>query len=97
MDVLEDKPHSKKAFIRKRNKKQFIIQTQLDALKREQDRQQDMQAQMSTSAEVTTVQGDAPWMSSVAQYRSRIDDKRRLSKERWNRFAGTGESGGRGL
>ena len=33
----------------------------------------------------------------VAAIRNRLTNKKRISKERWNRFATTGDSGGRGL
>jgi hypothetical protein len=33
----------------------------------------------------------------VATIRNRVTGQKRISRERWNRFAGTGESGGRGL
>lgn len=33
----------------------------------------------------------------IAEIRNRLTDRRRISKERWNRFAGTGGEGGRGL
>ncbi|MDE3060756.1 MAG: hypothetical protein KGJ06_07080 [Pseudomonadota bacterium] len=33
----------------------------------------------------------------MAAIRNRLTGKKRLSKERWNRFATTGDAGGRGL
>lgn len=33
----------------------------------------------------------------VAVIRNRLTSQKRISKERWNRFAGTGGEGGRGL
>lgn len=40
---------------------------------------------------------DEIWSEKVATVRNRLTDHRRTSKERWNRFAGTGGEGGRGL
>lgn len=37
------------------------------------------------------------WSAKVASVRNRLDGSRRVSKERWNRFAGTESGGGRGL
>lgn len=37
------------------------------------------------------------WSDKVATVRNRLTGKKRESKERWNRFAGTGDAGGRGL
>jgi hypothetical protein len=40
---------------------------------------------------------DQLWSAKTATIRNRLTDKKRTSKERWNRFAGTSEAGGRGL
>ena len=37
------------------------------------------------------------WSAKTASVRDKLTGKRRAAKERWNRFAGTAESGGRGL
>jgi hypothetical protein len=37
------------------------------------------------------------WSDKVSKVRNRLTGKKRESKERWNRFAGTGDAGGRGL
>lgn len=37
------------------------------------------------------------WSAKTTQIRNRLTDKKRTSKERWNRFAGTSDAGGRGL
>jgi len=36
------------------------------------------------------------WSAKVATIRNRLNDKRRASDDRWNRFAGTEGGGGRG-
>lgn len=41
--------------------------------------------------------GKKDWSDKVSKVRNRLTGKKRESKERWNRFAGTGEAGGRGL
>jgi len=37
------------------------------------------------------------WSDKVSTVRNRLTGKKRESKERWNRFAGTSDGGGRGL
>ena len=37
------------------------------------------------------------WTDKVSKVRNRLTGKKRDSKERWNRFAGTSDAGGRGL
>ncbi|MGE0754814.1 MAG: hypothetical protein AB7L92_06605 [Alphaproteobacteria bacterium] len=42
--------------------------------------------------------GDDPlWSEKVSTIRNRVTGSKRTSKERWNRFAGTSDGGGRGL
>lgn len=40
---------------------------------------------------------DPIWSEKVSTIRNRINGRKRQSKERWNRFAGTGSAGARGL
>ena len=40
---------------------------------------------------------DTEWSDKVSKVRNRLTGKKRESKERWNRFAGTSDGGGRGL
>lgn len=37
------------------------------------------------------------WSDKVNKIRNRLTGKQRVSKDRWNRFAGTSDGGGRGL
>ncbi len=37
------------------------------------------------------------WSAKVSKVRNRLTGKKRESKERWNRFAGTSGGGGRGM
>lgn len=37
------------------------------------------------------------WSAKTVSVRDRLTGKKRVSKERWNRFAGTSDGGGRGL
>lgn len=40
---------------------------------------------------------DKEWSDKVSKVRNRLTGRKRASKERWNRFAGTSDAGGRGL
>lgn len=40
---------------------------------------------------------DLVWSAKVGEVRNRLTDRKRASKERWNRFSGTSDAGGRGL
>lgn len=40
---------------------------------------------------------DPIWSEKLATIRNRLDGRKRESKERWNRFAGTESAGARGL
>ena len=58
----------------------------------EKKKQESLEASYSVPG---TIDGDAS--EKVAQFRNRITGKKRASRERWNRFAGTSGGGGRGL
>lgn len=100
MDVMDD-PHTlKKALIRKRNKRNFIIQKMLEAKQQENERAEEDERLVSESFDknyaVPGVIGDDA-QAKVAQFRNMVTGKKRASRERWNRFAGTSDGGGRGL
>ncbi|NCY26782.1 MAG: hypothetical protein EBX37_18710 [Alphaproteobacteria bacterium] len=42
-------------------------------------------------------QAPKEWSDKVSKVRNRLTGRKRDAKERWNRFAGTGDAGGRGL
>lgn len=93
MSHASDKKAKKKA-IQKKNRKTFEMLEALrqmheaDARSHEHERERPKD-EPKTSEEV--------WSAKVATIRNRLTDQRRTSKERWNRFAGTGDEGGRGL
>lgn len=39
---------------------------------------------------------EQPWSAKVGEVRNRLTGKKRAATDRWNRFAGTGDGGGRG-
>lgn len=41
--------------------------------------------------------GNKEWSDKVSKVRNRLTGRKRDSKERWNRFSGTSDAGGRGL
>ncbi len=100
MDVMDDPKAIKKALIRKHNKRNFIIQKMLDAKQQENERAEEDERLVQESFEqhyaVPGVKGE-DGAAKAAHYRNMITGKKRASRERWNRFAGTGDSGGRGL
>lgn len=100
MDVMDDPKNIKKAIIRKRNKRDFIIRKMLEDKERENERASEQEELAMESFKdhyaVPSVHGDDP-QARIAQYRNMITGKKRASRERWNRFAGTESGGGRGL
>lgn len=100
MDVMNDPKSIKKALIRKRNKRNFIIQKMLDAKQQENERAEEDERLVKESFEQNyAVPGvkNEDIQAKVTQYRNLVTGKKRASRERWNRFAGTSDSGGRGL
>lgn len=101
MEVMDDPKSLKKALIRKHNKRNFIIQKMLDAKQQENERAEHDQELVEKSFEqhyaVPGVAAGDDAGAKAAQFRNMVTGKKRASRERWNRFAGTGDSGGRGL
>ena len=92
---LIDKNTIKKLLTRKRNKRDWLIARQLQHNQYEAERTQQL-AEQQKPAESPPAE-EKPWMAKTHEARNRLTDKKRGSAERWNRFAGTSESGGRGL
>lgn len=94
MDVLEEKREKKKA-IRERNKRDFTIFQFL--------RQRDLEAERVEALQESMAPAPAPkqeemvWSAKTQDIRNRLNGKKRAAATRWERFAATSDSGGRGL
>ena len=100
MEVMDDPKAKKKALIRKRNKKDFILRKMIEDRARENERADEQEQEKARTLEASySVPGVIEGKNSekAAQFRNKITGKKRASRERWNRFAGTSGSGGRGL
>ena len=94
MSILMSKKERKQAQLKKNRLHEQLFQ--LVRLRRvDEERVRDLdEAKKPRPGE----KSDSPvWSAKVATIRNRLDGKRRASKERWNRFAGTSDGGGRGL
>lgn len=95
--VSEKEPLTKKEKQRAKNKQEFIRRMQLE----QQLRQVDVGAPEfvpSAPPEKTQQQKEEEiWSAKLQQIKDRNTGRRRAAKDRWNRFAGTSGSGGRGL
>lgn len=94
MSHREDKKARKKALAAKLHKQQMMMQA-FRTLREESDRIRDEAAERMKSAPEPAEK--AEWGDKVAVIRNRLTDRKRASRERWNRFSGTGGEGGRGL
>ncbi len=101
MDVAEDEKKAlKKLLLKKRHKRDWNLFGHAQKTREEKERFRDEQARLLdsyTGAGDTSRASDKPWMAKAHEARNRLNDKKRTSAERWNRFAGTEDSGGRGL
>ncbi len=92
MSHHDDKKDKKKE-IRERNKRNWMI-FQHAELHREQV---DIKAPDTPLKAGKGAKKDTKiWSEKLGTIRNRLDKSRRESEERWNRFAATGDSGGRG-
>ncbi|MDX1975965.1 MAG: hypothetical protein SFT92_09890 [Rickettsiales bacterium] len=93
---IEDKKAKKKAQ-RAKNRKTFEMMQAFRQLNEEAERVRDDERERVEKKRDDDKQEEEVWSAKVASIRNRLTDQRRNSKERWNRFAGTGGEGGRGL
>lgn len=64
----------------------------------EREEERERAALASSRAAAKAKQSDAPvWSARMQQIRDKNTGRHTMSKERWNRFAGTESGGGRGL
>ena len=99
MDVM-DKHKAKKKAILKRNKHDFVVRKMIEDKQRENERAEEDEKKKQDSLEASySVPGviDGEAAEKVTQFKNRVTGKKRASRERWNRFAGTSGAGGRGL
>lgn len=98
-DKHPSKHAAKKAAILARNKKHTLINEQADfhedsqRLERERD-EAVRQAQVAESA--VGSDGEVVWSARLQDVRNKLNGKKRMANDRWNRFAGTAGGGGRG-
>lgn len=97
MTTHEEKKARKKAQLKKNRQQQEMLW----AFKRmreegERVRKQEEEARKGKPAEKSGSE-KGNWGDKAMEIRNRLTDKKRASRERWNRFAGTGGEGGRGL
>lgn len=101
MTVLEeDKKSLKKWLARKRNRREFLIFQQLMQVREGQERileEEEEKRLARRSSSDHKKEPDEVWSAKTQEIRNRLNGKKRDAKERWNRFSGTEDSGGRGL
>jgi hypothetical protein len=85
------KKEKKKALIKKRNR----LHQQLFAFVR--SRRKKPKPQIAPQKPQEKEEKKEVWSAKVVTIRNRLNNKKRASHDRWNRFAGTSDSGGRGL
>lgn len=94
MDTLEDKREKKKA-IRERNKRDFTIFQMLRGRDLEAERVDALQEALATPP--APKQEEVLWSAKTQDIKNRLTGKKRAAATRWERFAATSDSGGRGL
>ncbi|MDX2072775.1 MAG: hypothetical protein SFX19_00230 [Alphaproteobacteria bacterium] len=88
----------KKAQAKKNKYHQMIFE--MVRLRREEDgrlKEEEEKRRKTNRLSEAKKEDDLVWSAKVGEVRNRLTDKKRASKERWNRFAGTEGGGGRGL
>jgi hypothetical protein len=91
---LHDK-HDKKKKQREKNRRDNIIFQQAELLRDNVDIGTPLTREKPPE-KTATEPGADKWSSKLTSIRNRLDNSRRVSEDRWNRFAGTSDGGGRG-
>ena len=97
MSIFESRAEKKKKQLKK-NKYQQMLYEFVRLRRVEYARvKEEVHQRKVTKVEDAKDENDMVWSSQVVSIRNRLTDKKRVSKERWNRFSGTSDAGGRGL
>lgn len=92
----EGKKEKKKRLTWLRNKRDKIIHQHQDAREHEQRRIEELKERQAPKPE-STVKDAQLWSAKTQEIRDRLTGKKRDAQDRWNRFAGTGGAGAKGL
>ena len=87
------------------NRRHLHINQQADTLERsrelDKEREEEIReaslASSRAASDRKSAQSTVVWSAKLQEIRDKNTGRTRMATERWNRFAGTGESGGRGL
>lgn len=93
--LMEDKKEKKKAQVKKNRFQQEIFNF-IRLKRQEEERVEDLKEAMAPSPEEAR-SSDTAFTDKVSGVRNKLTGQKRMSKERWNRFAGTSGGGARGL
>ena len=86
----------KKKILDKKNKRHQQIFQAMRLRRAEAARMKGLEASLKLK-KTSQAKPSGEWSDKTATIRNRLTGKKRESKERWNRFAGTSDAGGRGL
>lgn len=99
-DKLDKK--EKKKLLRKRNLRNILIiqhakqhEAETELLREKEDREKE-EKRLKDKREKNKDEDNQVWSARLQMVRNRINGDQRMATERWNRFAGTGDAGGRG-
>ena len=84
----------KKKKQREKNRKDWIFFRQAEELRENVDSKAPVRESKLPEKEAKPVEGQ--WSAKLTTIRNRLDGSKRASDDRWNRFAGTTDGGGRG-
>lgn len=88
----------RKAAIAARNKRDNRVNIQADLHEEnlQQDREREKELHEAELKRTTDADGNVVWSARLQEVRNRLNGKKRMADDRWNRFAGTSGGGGRG-
>ncbi|MBN8543912.1 MAG: hypothetical protein J0M34_06575 [Alphaproteobacteria bacterium] len=103
MSDHSDAKKLKKKLQNLKNRRHQVINQHAEQHGRERDLDLEREEELRDSAREASERGaknkkDEPtWSARMQEVRNKLDGRKRMAEDRWNRFAGTEGGGGRGL
>lgn len=89
---------AKKRFLWRRKARDLLMFRHQQAREREQERVEGLEEERAPKRKPgSTIENAEIWSAKTQEIRDKLTGKKRMAEDRWNRFAGTGDAGGKGL
>ena len=101
-DDAKHRKQIKKKLQTLKNRHQLIVFQHAELHARERDLEREREegvrdaAKRSSARGAEAKKGEPAWSARMQEIRNKLDGKKRMAEDRWNRFSGTADAGGMG-